>query len=95
MSAYVVFEIVVNDPKGYEEYKKLAPPSIAFYGGKYIVRGGKVENLEGEWQPKRIVILEFESFEKATQWHDSEEYREAKALRHKFATSNMIVIEGV
>tara|TARA_B100000579_G_scaffold405249_1_gene390769 strand:+ start:144 stop:431 length:288 start_codon:yes stop_codon:yes gene_type:complete len=95
MSAYVVFEIVVNDPKGYEEYKKLAPPSIASYGGKYIVRGGKVENLEGEWQPKRIVILEFESFEKATQWHDSEEYREAKALRHKFAKSNMIVIEGV
>ena len=95
MSAYVVFEIVGNDPKGYEEYKKLAPPSIAFYGGKYIVRGGKVENLEGEWQPKRIVILEFESFEKAKQWLNSAESREAKALRHKYATSNTIVVEGV
>ena len=59
MSAYVVFEIVVNNPKGYEEYKRLAPLPVAAYGGKYIARGGKAENLEGDWQPNRIVILEF------------------------------------
>ena len=57
MSAYVVVEIVVNNPEGYEEYKKLAPPPIAAYGGKYIARGGRAENLEGDWQPNRIVIL--------------------------------------
>ena len=95
MSAYVVVEIVVNNPEGYEEYKNLAPLPIAAYGGKYIARGGRAENLEGDWQPNRIVILEFESVEKAKLWLDSEEYRSAKALRHKHATSNMIVVEGV
>ena len=95
MSAYVVVEIVVNNPEGYEEYKKLAPLPIAAYGGKYIARGGKAEKLEGDWQPNRIVIIEFESVDKAKQWLVSEEYREAKALRHKHATSKMIVVEGV
>ena len=95
MSAYVVIEIVVKNPEGYEEYKVLAPPAIAAYGGKYIARGGRSENLEGSWQPNRIVILEFESIEKAKQWLDSEEYKEAKALRHKYASSNAIVVEGV
>ena len=95
MSAYVVIEIVVKNPEGYEEYKLLAPQAIAAYGGKYIARGGKAENLEGDWQPNRIVILEFESVDKAKQWLDSEEYREAKAFRHKYATTNMIVVEGV
>ena len=95
MSAYVVIEIVVKNPEGYEEYKVLAPPAIAAYGGKYIARGGRAENLEGSWQPNRIVILEFESIEKAKQWLDSEEYQEAKALRHKYASSNAIVVEGV
>ena len=95
MSAYVVIEIEVKNPEGYEEYKRLAPPSITAYGGKYIARGGKAENLEGSWQPNRIVILEFESVEKAKQWLDSEEYQEAKALRHKYASSNAIVVEGV
>ena len=95
MSAYVVVDIVVKNPEGYEEYKKLAPPPIAAFGGKYIVRGGKAENLEGDWKPNRIVILEFESVDKAKNWLDSEEYREAKALRHEHATSKMIVVEGV
>ena len=95
MSAYVVIEIIVNNPEGYEEYKRLAPTSIAAYGGKNIVRGGRAENLEGNWQPNRIVILEFESVKKARQWLDSEEYQEAKELRHNYATSNTIVVEGV
>ena len=64
MRAYVVIEIVVKNPEGYEEYKVLAPPAISAYGGKYIARGGKAENLEGSWQPNRIVILEFESVKK-------------------------------
>ena len=95
MTAFVIVEIEVNNPEGYEKYKKIAPKPIAEYGGKYIARGGKVENLEGDWKPNRIVILEFESVDKAKNWLDSEEYREAKALRHEHATSKMIVVEGV
>ena len=94
MSAFVIADITVNDPEHYEEYKKLAPPTIAAYGGKYLARGGKVEKLEGNWEPDRVVILEFESIEKAEEWIDSQEYREARALRHKTASSNMIVVEA-
>ena len=95
MSAYVIVDIIVNDPDNYEDYKKLAPPAIAAYGGKYIARGGKSEILEGSWTPERVVILEFESIENAKKWIDSPEYREARALRHRYASSNMIVVEGL
>ena len=95
MSAYVIVDITVTDPERYEDYKKLAPPAIAAYGGKYVVRGGKSEILEGNWEPNRIVILEFESTEKAKEFINSPEYREARALRHETASSNMIVVEGL
>lgn len=95
MPAYVVVDITVHDPVGYEEYKKLAPPAVAAYGGKYLARGGAVETLEGDWSPKRLVILEFPTVERAKQWLNSEEYRAARALRHKTATTQMIVVEGV
>jgi len=93
MSAYLIADITVTDQERYEDYKKLAPPAIAAYGGKYVARGGKSEKLEGSWDPNRIVILEFESTEKAKQFIDSPEYKEARELRHKTATSNMIVVE--
>jgi uncharacterized protein (DUF1330 family) len=95
MSAYVVVEIEVHDPVRYEDYKKLAPPSIAAYGGKYIARGGKTETLEGDWAPKRLVILEFPTLEQAKKWHDSAEYRPARELRQKTAKSKMVAIEGL
>ena len=95
MSAYVIADITVNDPEGYEEYKKLAPPAIAAYGGKYLARGGNSEKLEGNWEPNRVVILKFESIEKAKEWIDSPEYSEARALRHKTASSDMIVVEAL
>ena len=95
MSAYVIVDITVTDPERYEDYKKLAPPAIAAYGGKYVVRGGKSEKLEGNWEPHRIVILQFESTEKAKEFINSPEYREARALRHETASSNMIVVEGL
>ena len=95
MSSYVIVDITVTDPERYEDYKKLAPPAIAAYGGKYVVRGGKSEKLEGNWEPNRIVILEFESTEKAKEFINSPEYREARALRHETASSNMIVVEGL
>ena len=95
MTAYVIFDINVTDPEGYEDYKKLAPPAISKYGGKYIARGGKSEILEGNWNPERVVILEFENIENAKQWIESPEYEEARLLRHKYASSHVIVVEGL
>ncbi len=95
MSAYVVVDIEVTDPEGYQEYVKLAPATVAQYGGRYLARGGRTEVLEGEWQPKRLVILEFESIEQAKAWLHSPEYAPARALRHRYARTNMVVIEGV
>ena len=94
MAAYVIAEIDVTDTAGYEEYRRLGPPTIAAYGGKFVARGGKVEVLEGNWAPKRLVVLEFESLERAKQWWASKKYGAAKQVRHKTAITNMIVIEG-
>ena len=65
MSAFVIVDVEVNDPIGYEDYKKLAAPAVALYGGKYLARGGKNETLEGDWRTNRLVILEFSSVEQA------------------------------
>jgi uncharacterized protein (DUF1330 family) len=95
MTAYVILDIDVHDPEGYEEYKKLSPAAVAAYGGKFVVRGGKSETLEGDWSPSRLVVLQFESMEIAKQWLNSEEYRVARSMRHKTATSQAVVVEGV
>jgi uncharacterized protein (DUF1330 family) len=94
MAAYVIVEIEILDPKGYEEYKKQAGASVLKYGGKYIIRGGATEVLEGDWQPKRIVVLEFESMQRARDWLHCEEYREPRKTRHRTARTNMILVEG-
>ncbi len=95
MAAYVLVDVMVNDPDRYEEYKKLAPLAIAAYGGKYLARGGRIEVLEGDWPLNRFVILEFESVERAKQWHESPEYRQARTLRHETTFSKMVVVEGL
>ncbi len=95
MPAYVIVEVDVTDPAGYDDYKKMVPASLAAYDGKFVVRGGACETLEGSWQPPRIVVLEFASVARAKQWWASDEYRVAKALRQRVADSEMIVIEGV
>lgn len=95
MPAYVIIDILIHDPEGYEEYKKIAPPSIAAYGGKYIARGGPTEVLEGEWKPNRLVILEFASIEKAKLWLNSPEYAAGRRMRHATAKTNMVVVEGL
>jgi uncharacterized protein (DUF1330 family) len=95
MSAYVIVEIDIVDPTGYEEYKQLASATVEKYGGKYIVRGGAVETLEGDWKPKRIVVLQFGSMQRAKNWLDCEEYREPRKMRHRTARTRMVVVEGV
>jgi uncharacterized protein (DUF1330 family) len=94
MAAYVVVQIAVEDPIAYEEYKALAPPSIAAYGGRYVVRGGRSEVLEGSWQPSRLVVLEFPTADRARAWWGSAEYAPAKAIRQRCARSEMLLIEG-
>lgn len=95
MTAYIIFTIEVTNPVEYEDYKKLAAPTVAQYGGKYVVRGGNTETLEGTWSPKRLVVLEFENVERAKAWINSAEYAPARALRNKYAKSEAIVVEGV
>ena len=94
MPAYVIVEIEIQNTSAYEEYKKLTPAAISAYGGKFTVRGAKTECLEGDWEPERIVVLEFPSTERAKQWWASPEYSEAKAIRQKSAKTQMIVVEG-
>ena len=95
MPAYLISQIEVHDPKGYEEYRKLVGPSLAKYGGKFVVRGGKIEVLEGDWAPKRIVVCEFESAERAREWYHSPEYRPAMDVRQKTASAQIIVVHGL
>jgi uncharacterized protein (DUF1330 family) len=95
MPAYIIVDVAINDPEAYEGYKQLTPASVAAYDGKFIVRGGKTETLEGDWQPQRIVVLEFPSVERAKQWWSSTEYGPAKKIRQAAASTRMLVVEGV
>ena len=94
MAAYVLNDMEITDPSLFEEYKKLSPATVAQYGGRFLARGGRTETLEGDWSPKRLVILEFPSVEQARAWADSPEYAPAKRLRQLASKSNLIVIEG-
>jgi uncharacterized protein (DUF1330 family) len=94
MAGYVIADIEVTDPVGYEEYKKLSGASVAAYGGSFLVRGGATETLEGEWNPKRFVVLRFESTDRAREWYASKEYAPAKAIRLRTARSTFLIAEG-
>lgn len=95
MPAFVIVDITVNDPAAYEEYKRLAPPSISKYGGKYVVRGGNTTVLEGDWRPTRVVVLEFPTADQARTWWSSPEYAAAKTLRQQCATTDMLLVDGL
>ncbi|MEO8005668.1 MAG: DUF1330 domain-containing protein [Betaproteobacteria bacterium] len=95
MPAYIIVDLEVHDTAVYDEYRKLVGATLQKYGGKFIVRGGKVEALEGSWNPKRVVIVEFESAARAKQWYDSEEYKVPKEMRMKAAKGNLLLVEGV
>ena len=95
MPAYVFANIEVTDPELYEEYRKRVPATIAQYGGRYIARGGAAEGLEGGYAPKRVVILEFPSMERAKAWWDSPEYRPLRALRQRASRGDLLLVEGL
>ena len=95
MPAYVIAETDISDPEQYEQYKAASPGAIAAGGGRFLVRGGELAVLEGEWQPARLVLLEFEDLAAAKRWYDSQTYQEAKKLRDGAAHINMVAVEGV
>jgi uncharacterized protein (DUF1330 family) len=95
MAAYFIVDLEVTDPKLFEEYRPIAAASIAKHGGRYLVRGGKVEPLEGGWEPGRVVVLEFPTAEQARAWYRSGDYAPGLAMRTKAARSRVILVEGV
>jgi uncharacterized protein (DUF1330 family) len=95
MKAFIIIDVKINDPVLYEEYKKLTPASLVPYDGKFLVRGGMTETIEGDWKPGRFVILEFPSVEKAKEWWNSDNYGHAKKIRQRAAHTQMILVEGI
>lgn len=93
--AFVIVEVSIHDHKEYEEYKKLTPATVTAYDGKFVVRGEQAETLEGNWQPERIVVLEFPTVERAKEWWNSDIYTKAKAIRQRASKTKMIVVQGV
>lgn len=95
MSAYVIVDIEVTDPVGYEEYRRQAPPLITAYGGRYLARGGATELIEGTRLPQRVVILEFPSMEKFKAFYNSPEYQAILPIRLRTTKSNFLVTQGL
>ena len=95
MAAYVIVETDVTDPEQYEQYKAASPAAIAAGGGRFLVRGGELAVLEGDWQPSRIVVLEFKDLEAAKRWYESQAYQEAKKLRVGAASFRAVAVQGV
>ena len=94
MAAYLIGDIEVTEPDTYEKYRAGVPATVAAYGGKYLVRGAQAEVAEGTWTPKRLVVLEFESMERAKAWYNSPEYAELKKIRQSASKGNIIFAEG-
>ena len=95
MAAYLIANLTVTDPAGFEDYRQRVPATIEQYGGRYLVRGGAHEVVEGYWQPTRVVVLEFPTMAQLKRWYDSEEYRPLRALRFRTARTDVVAVEGV
>ena len=95
MPAYVILNVEVADPERFAEYAKTGAPTVAQYGGRYLARGGTAEKLEGGVEPKRVVVIEFDTADRARTWWASSEYAGPKAVRQSAARSDVILVEGV
>jgi uncharacterized protein (DUF1330 family) len=94
MSAYVIVEVETTDPELMARYREAARPTVEQYGGRYIARGGTTVTLEGDWDPPRIVIMQFPSMEQARAWWHSDDYAAAKAMRQRAGRSRMLLVDG-
>ena len=95
MAAYVIVDLTVTDLPVMEEYRKRVPATLTPYGGRFLVRGGAHQTVEGDWKPNRLVVLEFPSLDHARRWYSSEEYREPLAMRLRAGRANLIMVDGV
>jgi uncharacterized protein (DUF1330 family) len=95
MPAYVIVETEITDPEQYERYKAASGGAVAAAGGRFVVRGGELAVLEGDWRPSRLVVLEFEDLEAARRWYRSERYQQARKLREGAARLRMVAVQGV
>ena len=95
MPAYMFANVEVTDPAGYEQYKQQVSATIEAFGGRYLVRGGATEVLEGDWVPHRLVILEFANMARLKAWYHSPEYRPLIELRQQTTTSTLVAVEGI
>ncbi|HEY6539720.1 MAG TPA: DUF1330 domain-containing protein [Ktedonobacteraceae bacterium] len=95
MAAYIVADIEVTDPEVYRTYAQQTQATIDKYGGKFVVRGGQAETIEGDWQPRRVVVIEFPSVEQAKTWYNSPEYSAIAGIRHRSTVSRIILVQGV
>ena len=93
MAGYVIANVVWKDSESLSVYKRIMPPSVKKYGGRFLVRGGATEVLEGEWSPA-LVVIEFPTVEQARQWYSSEEYRPALEIRQRAADNELLIVEG-
>ena len=95
MAGYVIADVDVHDLEALDEYHKIAGPSLEKYGGKVIVGAGPFDVMEGKWNPHRLVVIEFDSVERAKEWYNSEEFAPALAIRLQSATTDLIIVDGV
>jgi uncharacterized protein (DUF1330 family) len=93
MSAYVIVDVEVDDPVGYQQYRPLAAASVARHGGRYVARGGPTETFEGEWS-ERVVVIEFDNLDAARAWYHSADYQKALPLRLRASRGRMIAVGG-
>jgi len=94
MAAYAIVEMTVTDPVRIEDYRRLAGASVAAFGGRFLVRGGRTEVVDGDWTPQRIVVIEFPGMDQARRWRASPEYGKAREIRDRAATTRMLLVEG-
>jgi uncharacterized protein (DUF1330 family) len=95
VAAYIIVNVEITNPELYAGYIQTVGPTIELFGGRFLVRGGKAEKLEGSIEPKRVVVIEFPSLEQAKGWWDSEAYRTPKAIRQSASVADMILVEGI
>jgi uncharacterized protein (DUF1330 family) len=95
MAAYVIADIEVLDPVGFEQYRQGVPATIAAFGGRYLARGGQTRVLEGNWSPRRCVILEFPSLAQAEAWWVSPAYQPLREIRERSSRGNLVLTEGL
>jgi uncharacterized protein (DUF1330 family) len=95
MAAYLVADVEVTDPAGFEEYRKRLPATLAAYGGRFLTKPGAIEIVEGEWAPKRLAIVEFENVARVKAWLESPEYQALQRVRHRTSNTNAVIVDGL